>query len=227
MEPLEALLLASPRADPPKYLQLLLRHFSKLFQEWVLLAAPDDGLVERMLALVAAAVRLCVLQPPAMLSVLSWAGESDKSCQRLLQLQEFLDRTAASHRSAERTPAWAWAAVDPARVPAADAAASAQAGLHRGIETTAKEAKAIPVRRHLLRVLAGPVTHLSATADATARALASPSLALQALIQRQRLERAVGAMEGWLYDAGVVSDLRETMEAGLQAPAPAGNAMQP
>jgi hypothetical protein len=225
MAPLEPLQLASPRAALLPWLpQLLLTHYAAQHGEWALLEGPEDALVERMLALLGALARLLVLAPHAALPLLSWQGDATPASLSLLQAQEFLERTAGSHRSAERTPAWAWAAVDPGRATPAEAAASALAGAHRSGEVTAKEAKGIPVRRHLLACLAGPVTSLSATAEAHARLLAAPSLALQALIIRGRLERALGAVGGWLYDSEVVAELRAEVGAQLAQSAAAAAA---
>ena len=232
MAPIEALALASPCSSLlDEVAVLLMQLFKTMAGEWTLYSPPDDGLVERILALASAITRLCVLFPTLIPAHLSWEGMGEKSL-LLLQLQDFLERTAASHRSADRTPAWAWHAVDPARVPAAEAQASTTVGTHKGIETTAKDAKAIPVRRHLLRCLAGPVTALSATAEGTARALASPSIALHAHILRLRLARAVEAIGGWLQPSELVAEMLAEVQVALQqagaaAGGAAGNHMQP
>jgi len=222
LAPLEALMLCAPHYTAVScsvYLPLLLSYFTNMAEFWALLDPPDDGIVERMLALACAITRLAVLFPDvAFPECLSWVGESNLPCYNLLALQEFLDKTSSAHRSVEATPAWAWHAVDPTNAQRSTpeaAQASATVGTHAGIAVTEKDAKAIPVRRHLLKYLAGPVTQMSATAEATARAMACPSMALQAHLLRLRLQRALEAVGGNLYDAEIVGDLKAAAKDAL------------
>jgi hypothetical protein len=157
------------------------------WRQWESAAAPDEAQVERLLALAGAIARLCVLFPNALarleMSAKSHRRSSDHVVNQLLQVADFLGRTAQEHRSVERTQAWAWHAVDPERASAADAEKAVAA-------TAAADAKAIPIRRHLLRCLAGPVTHLSLHEESDILSLTRPTIALRAHVAWLRLKRA-------------------------------------
>jgi hypothetical protein len=116
-----------------------------------------------------------------------------------LRLQSFLQRLIDSDETAAvnlKTPLWMWSAVGAGAgthpVPArADADASAALGAPGVLNANAAES--VPVRAHLLRVLAGPVTALSASAEGAALALAKPTRAVFASILLARFDRAFRA----------------------------------
>ena len=206
----------------------LLKVFMDQFGTWHLLSSPDDPTVERMMHVAVALSRLGCLVPPAFsgvgaLVVVGVGGEQGEQGEQgggtaagskvgectptfaCMALQEFLFKTASTPKYVERTGAWEWWAVGEGEARGVTlelALASTTLGTHgpHRVSVGAKEVGGIPVRRHLLQCLAGPVTHLSATAEATATALARPSLAVLAALQLQRLRRALRVFGLELYE---------------------------
>ena len=119
-----------------------------------------------------------------------------------LRIQSLLQRVIDTDESVDKgkdkkTPAWMWEAIGRAAgtspVPTrADAEASMAVGAP-GI-LNAVDAQCVKVRAYLLRVLAGPVTELSATAEGIALALAKPTRPVHAAIILARFERAFRAV---------------------------------
>jgi hypothetical protein len=117
-----------------------------------------------------------------------------------LRIQSLLQRAIDADGGLEKekkAPAWMWDAIGRAAgtspVPTrADADASLAVGA-AGVQT-AVDAQCVKVRAHLLRVLAGPVTELSATAEGVALALAKPTRAVHAAIILARFDRALRAV---------------------------------
>lgn len=117
-----------------------------------------------------------------------------------LRIQSMLQRVIDADDAFEKekkTPAWMWDAIGraagtspvPARADADASLAVGAAGVH-----TAVDAQCVKVRAHLLRVLAGPVTELSATSEGIALALAKPTRAVHAAIILARFDRAFRAV---------------------------------
>jgi len=203
-------------------LQHLLYYFQNLAKSWAtLLPNPDDALIERMLHLSMAISRIAVLFPMSLSCCLIPNADSpNDSSLPLLQLAtltEFLHKTSRLGRFVEWTSAWEWNAIDPSLTTQQAALDSTLPGTHGRVCVTEKLAKGIPIRRHLLRLLAGPVTHLSPTDESTAFALARPTLAIIALIARKRLERAIAVHGAELWDVETAEEFRLQATAEIKA----------
>jgi hypothetical protein len=192
MGPVEVLCVAAPGHPASTVAQkgafaILLCAISKEWAVWEGAAAPDEALVERLLALAGALARLLALCPAGIFLLNSAATHKGLVGKQLLQAADFLGRTSTEHRSVERTPAWAWNAVDPARASAVDA--------EKALAAAGADAKSFLVRRALLRCLAAPVTHLSAREESDILMLTRPSVALRAHVALLRMRRACAVLD--------------------------------
>ncbi len=152
--------------------------------------------------------RVAVLAPDALLNgALGLETEaSPRASLTRLRLQAFLESVIAEDAAlpqAARAAPWQWHAVRNGSVSRAAADKSAAVGAP-GV-ANASDAASIALRRHLLRLVAGPVPAMSALTEGYAVALAQPSRAVLAAVYLARFRRALDAIMRPLVPSGVLS----------------------
>jgi hypothetical protein len=153
-------------------------------------AVSADTALATALAFAGVLSRIAVLVPSVLLSV--FAGiEGENGYVARIRLQMFLNRVIGEDAGV-RPPAWQWHAARSPRCSRVEADVSVSIGAP-GVARAADVA-GIALRRHLIRVIAGPVPEISALTEGYAVALAAPERSVLAHIYRARFERALLAV---------------------------------
>jgi hypothetical protein len=167
-----------------------------------------DAGVAAAIAVAGILSRLAVLAPDALLGgALGFETETGpRYALTRLRLQAFLESVIAEDAAlpqAARAAPWQWHAVRNGSASRAAADKSAAVGA-QGV-TNASDAASIAIRRHLLRLVAGPVPAMSALTEGYAVALAQPSRAVLAAVYLARFRRALDAINRPLVPSGELS----------------------